>query len=48
MTPKKNYFNQMLHPITDTFAFYRDDVFPYLGGGNKARKMMALDDYIKN
>ncbi|MBP0902483.1 1-aminocyclopropane-1-carboxylate deaminase/D-cysteine desulfhydrase [Mariniflexile gromovii] len=38
----------MLHPITDTFAIYRDDVYPYLGGGNKARKMMALDHFIKS
>lgn len=32
----------MLQKINDSFAIYRDDVFPFLGGGNKARKMMAL------
>lgn len=26
---------------------FRDDIYPYLGGGNKARKMMALDNRIK-
>lgn len=31
---------------SDTFAIFRDDFFPFLGGGNKARKMMALHDRI--
>jgi len=26
---------------------YRDDLFPFLGGGNKARKMMALDPSLR-
>lgn len=26
---------------------FRDDMYPYLGGGNKARKMMGLDTRIK-
>lgn len=32
----------MLQKITNSFAIFRDDAFPFLGGGNKARKMMAL------
>lgn len=32
----------MVQKITNSFAIFRDDVFPFLGGGNKARKMMAL------
>ncbi len=38
----------MLEFKSDSFAIYRDDLFPFLGGGNKARKMMALDSEIKN
>ncbi len=37
----------MLQKITHSFAVFRDDVFPFLGGGNKARKMMALHKTIK-
>lgn len=36
----------MLHTITNQLAIFRDDVFPFFGGGNKARKMMALHETI--
>jgi len=37
----------MIEYRSDSFAIFRDDLFPFLGGGNKARKMMALDGTIK-
>ncbi len=36
----------MLQRINDDFAFLRDDNYPFLGGGNKARKMMAVHQKI--
>ena len=36
----------MVQKINDYFAIFRDDTFPFLGGGNKARKMMALHKSI--
>ena len=38
----------LVQNITSNFAIYRDDVFPFLGGGNKARKMMALYKYLNS
>ncbi|WP_181899565.1 1-aminocyclopropane-1-carboxylate deaminase/D-cysteine desulfhydrase [Flagellimonas nanhaiensis] len=38
----------MIQRITDQISVFRDDLYPYLGGGNKARKMMALDEIIKS
>ena len=37
----------MIQPILDNIYVYRDDLFPFLGGGNKARKMIALDNVVK-
>ena len=37
----------MLQTINKDFAIFRDDNYPFLGGGNKARKMMALHKKIK-
>ncbi|MEC4266010.1 1-aminocyclopropane-1-carboxylate deaminase/D-cysteine desulfhydrase [Flagellimonas halotolerans] len=37
----------MIQRINDQISVFRDDVYPSLGGGNKARKMMALDAKIK-
>ena len=33
--------------IKENLFIYRDDFYPFLGGGNKARKMMALHEKIK-
>ena len=38
----------MLQIIHEDFAIFRDDNYPFFGGGNKARKMMALHEKIKN
>ncbi|MCM4172563.1 hypothetical protein DHD32_13815 [Arenibacter sp. TNZ] len=37
----------MIQSIHPSFAIFRDDLFPLLGGGNKARKMMALHNTIQ-
>ncbi|SHF79685.1 D-cysteine desulfhydrase [Arenibacter palladensis] len=37
----------MIESINQSFAIFRDDLFPLLGGGNKARKMMALHNTIQ-
>ncbi|MEQ8217999.1 MAG: pyridoxal-phosphate dependent enzyme [Arenibacter sp.] len=37
----------MIESINPSFALFRDDLFPLLGGGNKARKMMALHHTIQ-
>lgn len=37
----------MIECISDSLSIFRDDLFPFLGGGNKARKMMALHNKIK-
>lgn len=36
----------ILHKINDSLTIFRDDYYPTLGGGNKARKMMALHQKI--
>ena len=38
----------MLQKINKDFAIFRDDNYPFLGGGNKARKMMSLHKEIKS
>lgn len=43
-----DYKNDFLVQRMDEHLFiYRDDRFPQLGGGNKARKMMALDSSLR-
>ncbi|MEP1488272.1 MAG: pyridoxal-phosphate dependent enzyme [Algibacter sp.] len=37
----------MIEFRSDSFAIFRDDLFPFLGGGNKARKMMALHNRMQ-
>lgn len=37
----------MIQRLTEQISVFRDDIYPYLGGGNKARKMMALHKKIK-
>ncbi len=37
----------MLQVINDNLAIFRDDNYPFLGGGNKARKMMSLHKKLK-
>ncbi|MGW9685999.1 1-aminocyclopropane-1-carboxylate deaminase/D-cysteine desulfhydrase [Flagellimonas sp. 2504JD1-5] len=37
----------MIEPLSSSLSIFRDDLFPLLGGGNKARKMMALHHLIK-
>lgn len=38
----------MIQHIEKNLFFYRDDLYPSLGGGNKARKMMALHERLKS
>ena len=40
----------MVQKITNTFKVFRDDLYPFLGGGNKGRKMdaMAKDIFLQN
>ncbi|TGV03926.1 1-aminocyclopropane-1-carboxylate deaminase/D-cysteine desulfhydrase [Flavivirga rizhaonensis] len=38
----------MIQKINEDLAIFRDDNYPFLGGGNKARKMMALHEKLKS
>ena len=37
----------MIESISRDIKIYRDDLFPYFGGGNKGRKMISIVDDIK-
>ncbi|RYC51437.1 1-aminocyclopropane-1-carboxylate deaminase/D-cysteine desulfhydrase [Flagellimonas olearia] len=41
-----SFISENIQKVQD-FFIYRDDLYPSLGGGNKARKMMALDKVLK-
>ncbi|MDL2323272.1 pyridoxal-phosphate dependent enzyme [Bacteroidales bacterium OttesenSCG-928-A17] len=33
--------------INNSFRIFRDDLYPFLGGGNKGRKIVSIIDYMK-
>jgi D-cysteine desulfhydrase len=37
----------MVHTINDQLRIFRDDLYPFLGGGNKGRKMFAIAKEIE-
>src|SRR5690554_2725188 len=43
----ENEIDFMVQSQDENVLLYRDDRFPFLGGGNKARKMMALDPSLR-
>ncbi len=43
----ENEIDFMVQSLDENVLLYRDDRFPFLGGGNKARKMMALDPSLR-
>lgn len=46
---KNNTFLQLSHSDIDgaSFIIVRDDLFPFIGGGGKARKAIAYEKYLK-